>query len=70
MSNFIGYLLQQNSPQNCYDMRKLILFLLVIGFVFACNNNTTTETKKETTKDSTTKDTSNPNAPAATNAQY
>ena len=52
-------------------MRKLILFLLAIGFVFACNNsNTTTETKKETTKDSAAKDTSNPNAPAASNAQY
>ena len=51
-------------------MRKIILFLLIIGFTFACNNSTTTETKKETTKDSTAKDTSNPNSQGATNAQY
>ena len=54
-------------------MRKIAIWLLITVFIFACNNSTET---KSTTTDTTKKDTSvvkdstNPNAPAATNAQY
>ena len=55
-------------------MKKIIIWLFIAGFIFACNNATETKTTtKDTTstaKDSASKDTSNPNAPAATNAQY
>jgi ABC-type oligopeptide transport system substrate-binding subunit len=52
-------------------MKKILALFLVSTFLFACTNSTTTEKKNETTKkDSTAKDTSNPNAPGATNAQY
>jgi len=55
-------------------MRKIISLSLVCILLFACTNNnstTSTQSDKDTTKkDSTMKDTSNPNAPGATNAQY
>ena len=55
-------------------MRKLLLFLFIIALVYACGNNTsnadTTKQDSATKKDTAAKDTSNPNAPAATNAQY
>ena len=55
-------------------MKKIIIWLFIAGFLFACNNATEskTTTTDSTSKDSSSvkKDTSNPNAPAATNAQY
>jgi hypothetical protein len=55
-------------------MRNLFFLALVMLIVFSCNNasNSTTKTDKDSTakKDSAAKDTTNPNAPAATNAQY
>jgi len=55
-------------------MKKIIIWLFIAGFIFACNNatesKTTTKDSSSTAKDSSGKDTSNPNAPAATNGQY
>jgi hypothetical protein len=55
-------------------MRNIFFLAVVMIFICSCNNagTSTAKSDKDTTmkKDSTMKDTSNPNAPAATNAQY
>jgi hypothetical protein len=55
-------------------MRNLFFLALIAFILVSCNNasNSTAKSDKDSTakKDSTMKDTSNPNAPAATNAQY
>jgi outer membrane biogenesis lipoprotein LolB len=55
-------------------MKQIFVLALISFFLFACTNasTSTTKTDKDSTmkKDSTLKDSTNPNAPAATNAQY